>query len=88
MTDLITATDIQLLRNKLAQAEADYASQRKATRQEVTTELAQIVSDIRVLEQRAEKLAESADLVFYYSGGYEEYTWVNKEDWSESSRYC
>lgn len=84
----VSPEDIKELRQKLAQAEHDYALQRKATRQEVTTELAQIVSDIRALEDRAEKLAESADLVFYYAHGYNEYTWVNKEDWNESSRYC
>jgi hypothetical protein len=88
MTDMITATDIQLLRNKLAQAESQYAQQRKANRQEVAELLAEKINQIDATVRECEKLAESADMVFWYSPGYEGFCTEDKENWSESSLYC
>lgn len=79
---------IEALRKQLAEAELAQTQQRKATRQEVSEELARMTKEIHEMVRKAEVLAESADLVFFYSPGYEGFCTETKEDWSESSIYC
>jgi hypothetical protein len=84
----MTAEELNTLRKQLAEAEVAYSQQRKATRQEVSEELARMTREIHDMVNKAQVLAESADLVFFYSPGYEGFCTETKEDWSESSIYC
>ena len=83
--------DIELLRLKrreLQVLEEQYEKQRKEKRVDVMQELADKTREIEALISECEKLAESADLVFYYSSGYHSFQTEKKENWSESSRHC
>lgn len=83
--------DIELLQQKrkeLQELEAQYEAKRKLDREAVLQVLAEKTREIETMISDCEKLAESADLVFYYSSGYDSFQTENKENWSESSRHC
>ena len=83
--------DIELLRLKrreLQVLEEQYEKQRRDKREDIMQILADKTREIEALISECEKLAESADLVFYYSSGYDSFQTEKKENWSESSRYC
>lgn len=80
--------ELQQMRSELAKAEQDYINARRDKREEVSEVLADMTRQIEKLISTAETLAQSADLVFYYSSGYEGFCVEKTENWSESSRYC
>lgn len=83
--------DIELLQQKrkeLQELEAQYEEKRKLERKAVLEVLTEKTREIEAMISDCEKLAESADLVFYYSSGYDGFQTESKENWSESSRYC
>lgn len=83
--------DIELLRLKrreLQVLEEQYEKQRRDKREDIMQVIADKTREIEALISECEKLAESADLVFYYSSGYDSFQTEKKENWSESSRHC
>lgn len=86
MTNL--ADTIEQLERELAAAKAEHAKNITLSRPEAVKALAEIKAKLDSLVSEAHKIAEDADIVFYYSNGYEEFSWQNKEDWSYSSQDC
>jgi hypothetical protein len=84
----VSAEDLKKMRQELAIAEAKYVAERRERRDEVTKILSEKIVQIEEMVRECEKLAESADLVFYYSVGYEGFCHEKQENWSESSQYC
>ena len=83
--------DIELLRLKrreLQVLEEQYEKQRRDKREDIMQILADKTREIEALISECEKLAESDDLVFYYSSDYDSFQTEKKENWSESSRHC
>lgn len=85
---VVTEEEIAYLENQLAIARSKLAQQVKANRPLALKQLAEIKSSLDSQIAEAERIASDAGLVFYYSTGYEGFYWVDKEDWSESSRHC
>ena len=81
-------SEVQSLRDQLAQAEAKLRKEQQNNKQSVVEKLNEIKRQMEALEEQAKQLAETAGLVFYYSSGYEEWSWMNESDWSESSQHC
>lgn len=79
---------IAALERELALAKDQHAKEVVRNRPEAVKALAAIKRKIDDLVSEAEKIASAADIVFYYSNGYEEFSWQNKEDWSYSSQDC
>uniref|UniRef100_A0AAU6VYT6 Uncharacterized protein n=2 Tax=unclassified bacterial viruses TaxID=12333 RepID=A0AAU6VYT6_9VIRU len=79
---------IAALERELALAKEQHAKEVVRNRPQAAASLAAIKVEIDGLIRQAEAIASSADIVFYYSNGYEEFSWQNKEDWSYSSQDC
>lgn len=79
---------IEKLERDLAVAKAARAVEVSKNRPTAAGQLAVIKGKIDELVKEAQQIARDADLVFYYSNGYEEFSWQNKEDWSYSSQDC
>ena len=79
---------IAALERELALAKQQHAKEVVLNRPQAAASLAVIKAEIDDLIRRAEQIASAADIVFYYSNGYEEFSWQNKEDWSYSSQDC
>jgi hypothetical protein len=79
---------IEALERQLALAKAEHARAVVRNRPEAVKALAAIKRNIDNLVREAEEIARNADIVFYYSKGYDEFSWQNKEDWSYSSQDC
>jgi hypothetical protein len=79
---------IEALERELALAKAQHAKEVIRNRPQAAASLAAIKAEIDGLVRQAEEIARAADIVFYYSSGYEEFSWQNKEDWSYSSQDC
>lgn len=79
---------IEQLERELAHARAEHAKSVIRSRPEAAQALAEIKAKLDDLIREAHKIAKAADIVFYYSEGYEEFSWQNKEDWSHSSQDC
>ncbi|WCO82032.1 hypothetical protein vBPpSSYP_50 [Pseudomonas phage vB_PpS_SYP] len=81
-------SEVQSLREQLAQAEAKLRKEQQDNRQSVVQKLNEIKLQMEALEEEATTIAETAGLVFYYARNYDEWSWMNESDWSESSQYC
>lgn len=79
---------IEVLERELAKAKAEHAKAVIRNRPQAAASLAAIKSEIDGLIRQAETIAREADIVFFYSSGYEEFSWLNKEDWTYSSQDC
>lgn len=84
----VTQEDILKMEQELNEARKQLATQVKANRPAVLAQLAEIKTSLDRQIAEAERLAKSVDLVFFYSSGYEEFSWLDKEDWSYSSQNC
>lgn len=84
----ITADDLRNLRLQLAQAESEFAEQKRLTRPQAVERMSELRTQLEALEREAKKVAEDAGLVFYYSSGYEGWYWVESSDWSSSTANC
>lgn len=85
MTDTV---ELSQLREAAEKAVAEYEKAKQSARKGGMVRLNELTHQIASLVKEAEALADSLDMVFYYSTGYEQYATQPKEDWSESSRYC
>lgn len=83
-----TSDRIRELEIALAAAKDQRDREARANRQGVVARLSELRREIDAKIIEAKKLAETADLVFYYSSGYEEFNWVDSEDWSSSTAHC
>lgn len=79
---------IEKLERDLAIAKAQHAKDVIRNRPQAAKALSDIKTKIDTLVKEAQEIARAADIVFYYSSGYEEFSWQNKEDWSYSSQDC
>lgn len=79
---------IAVLERELALAKEQHAKEVVRNRPQAAAALSEIKGKIDALIREAEQIASAADIVFYYSNGYEEFSWQNKEDWSYSSQDC
>lgn len=79
---------IEALERELAKAKAEHAKAVIRNRPQAAAALAEIKGKIDALVREAESIAREADIVFFYSNGYEEFSWLNKEDWTYSSQDC
>lgn len=79
---------IEKLERDLAIAKAQHAKDVIRNRPQAAKALSDIKTKIDTLVKEAQEIARAADIVFYYSNGYEEFSWQNKEDWSYSSQDC
>ncbi|QHZ60097.1 hypothetical protein PJKIFABJ_00161 [Pseudomonas phage PE09] len=79
---------IEVLERELAKAKAEHAKAVIRNRPQAAAALAEIKGKIDALVREAEGIAREADIVFFYSNGYEEFSWLNKEDWTYSSQDC
>lgn len=79
---------IEKLERDLAIAKAQHAKDVVRNRPQAVKALADIKTKLDTLVKEAQEIARTADIVFYYSSGYEEFSWQNKEDWSYSSQDC
>ena len=84
----VTEHDVLKLERELAEARKQLATQVKANRPAVLAQLAEIKTSLDRQIAEATKLAASVDLVFFYSSGYDEFSWLDKEDWTHSSQNC
>lgn len=84
----VTEADILNLEHQLNEARKQLARQVKEDRPSALKQLAEIKRSLDAQIKEAEAIAKAAGLVFYYSSGYEEFAWMDKEDWSESSKHC
>lgn len=84
----VTSDDVVRLERELEEARNKLALQVKADRPAVVAQLAEIKASLDRQIREAEKLAKSVDLVFFYSSGYEEFSWLERENWSHSSQNC
>lgn len=73
---------------ELAKAKAQHAKDVLQSRPTAVQALAEIKVKLDGLIEEAQAIARGADIVFYYSNGYEEFSWQNKENWSYSSQDC
>jgi hypothetical protein len=83
-----TKQEVEALRRQLADAETKLRQEQQSRRRDVVEQLGEIKKQMNAMEFKARELAESAGLVFYYSSGYEEWSWMNASEWSESSKHC
>jgi outer membrane protein TolC len=84
----MTRRQLEIMREEMAKAELEYKNTIRDSRQEVILKLREIKAQLNTLVSEAEKLAESVDLKFYYSSGYEEFSWADADNWSSSSAHC
>lgn len=80
--------DIETLRQEAEAARAAFEAAQAEARRGVAAQLAELTASLDKQFQEAKKLAESVDMVFYFSSGYEEFGCVEKQDWSSSSLDC
>lgn len=83
-----TSERIRELEIALAEARNQRDQEARANRQGVVARLSELRREIDAKIIEAKKLAETADLVFYYSSGYEEFSWVDSQDWTSSTAHC
>lgn len=88
MSKKITAEDVESLELELARAREQLAKQVREDRPAAMAQLAEIVKSLHKQIADAEQIAANAGLVFYYSNGYEQFNYVEKENWSYSSQDC
>lgn len=84
----MTRRQLEMMREEMAKAELEYKNAIRDSRQEVIQKLRDIKAQLNSLVAEAETLAESVDLKFYYSSGYEEFSWADADNWSSSSAHC
>jgi hypothetical protein len=85
---MISVEDVLKLEKQLEEGRKQLATQVQLQRPAVLAQLAEIKTSLDRQIAEAEKLAKSVDLVFFYSSGYNEFSWLDKEDWSYSSQNC
>lgn len=84
----ITRDQLEQMKRDVATAERQFEAA-KATRQRaVIGELADINKEIKALVRKAEGIADSVDLKFYFNTGYEEFVWSDVDTWDSSSASC
>lgn len=83
-----TSERIRELEIALAEARSQRDQEARDNRQSVVVRLSELRREIDAKIIEAKKLAETADLVFYYSSGYEEFSWVDSQDWTSSTAHC
>jgi len=81
-------TQIADLKRQLNNAETERAGVVNSNSSEARVELNKIIKQLDVLIYDAERIANEADLKFYYSVGCEEFFYLPIENWSESTAYC
>lgn len=84
----VSRSDVEELRRQLAEAEQKLKEQQRLSRAGVIKRLTEIKNEMVGLENEAKELAETVGLVFYYSKGYDEWSWIDSDNWSYSSADC
>lgn len=84
----MTREQLDLLRKQLEDAEQAYKSTVESAQRSAIVRLKELKDEIHRLVYEAESLAESVDLKFYYSSGYDEFTWAQADQWNSSSAHC
>lgn len=84
----MTRAQLDLLKQQLVDAERAYKSTVESEQRKAIVLLREYKVEIEGLVSEAEALADSVDLKFYYSSGYDEFTWTQADDWNSSSAHC
>lgn len=79
---------VESLRRALEEAERDLREHNRINRSDAVSKLRDYVRDLQRIENEAKELAKEVGLVFYYSSGYEEWSWQDEDGWSASSANC
>lgn len=79
---------VESLRRALEEAERDLREHKRINRSDAVSKLRDYVRDLQRIENEAKELAKEVGLVFYYSSGYEEWSWQDEDGWSASSANC
>lgn len=88
MTTNVTREQLEEMRRTLANAEADFTKGRQARQRAAMSSLVRIKDEINALVNEATAIADSVDLTFYFSSGYDEFTWCDRDEWNSSSANC
>jgi tryptophanyl-tRNA synthetase len=78
----VTFEQLKEMKASLAKAEKEYIKSKESLQREVISELDEIRDQLQKLMSRAEKLASSVDLVFYYNSNHDEFAWVEQDSWN------
>lgn len=84
----ITRDQLERMRRDLADAENQFQNDKAKRQRAVVGELSDINNEIKALVRKAEATAEAVGLKFYYSEGYDEFTWGDADTWNSSSARC
>lgn len=84
----MTREQLDLLRKQRDDADKAYRIASETAQRSAIGRLQQLKEEIEDLVKEAEKLADSVDLTFYYNNGYDEFTWIERDQWNSSSAHC
>lgn len=84
----ITRDQLEQMQRDLAAAEHEFEKAKAQRQRAVIGELSDINKEIKALVRKAESIAGAVDLKFYFSTGYEEFTWADVDTWDSSSASC
>lgn len=84
----LTREQLEVMRKNMVDAERAYRIATESAQRSAIGRLQQLKVEIEGLVYEAEALADSVDLKFYYSSGYDEFTWSDADNWSSSSAHC
>lgn len=84
----ITREQLEQMKRDVAAAEQELETAKAERQRNVIGELSEINQEIKALVRKAEGIANSVDLRFYFNSGYEEFTWVDEDRWNSSSAHC
>lgn len=84
----ITREQLEQMKRNVATAEREFEAAKATLQRAVIGELADINKEIKALVRKAEGVAESVDLRFYFHTGYDEFTWADTTTWDSSSANC
>jgi hypothetical protein len=84
----MTRVQLDLLKQQMVDAERAYRTTVEGEQRKAIVRLRELKEEIEDKVREAEALADSVDLKFYYSSGYDEFTWSQAEHWNSSSQSC
>lgn len=84
----ITRDQLEKMKRDVASAEREFEKTKAERQRAVIGELSEINLEIKALICKAEAVANSVDLKFYFNTGYEEFTWSDVDTWNSSSANC